>query len=322
MKKICIFTLFTLFSVGEIFSQTVTIGSQVWMTSNLDVSTFRNGEPIPEAKNSQEWIDKCKNKQSAFCYYNFDSKMGIIFGKLYNYYAISDSRGLAPIGFSVPTKDDWVTLWNTLCNYNDYVKLNGELKKDAENFKTWHNFRKMVAIKICVGPKFETKVSYIEHGGYEETKWVSCNNCSYWTAEQKKNNPCTVCRNQRGWYNKTGKYISKTQEKIEKTNQLYGAQGCTNESGFSARSGGYVSVSNEGSTYFNGIYISDIYWSRTQEYRNSDGEYYSEGLGVYLFNLMNKKSDSPYVTDDYHYANVDLESQFDDAGFYVRCLKD
>jgi uncharacterized protein (TIGR02145 family) len=321
MKNLYVLSFLCFFLVNEINSQTVQIGNQVWKTSNLDVSTFRNGDQIPEAKNSQEWIDKCKNKQPAFCYYNFDNKMGLIFGKIYNYYAISDSRGLAPIGFSVPTKDDWVTLWNTLCNYNDYVKLNGELEeKNDENWKAWTSLRTMVATKMCDGPKFETKVNYIEHGGYEETKWVSCNNCSYWTAEQKKNNPCTVCRNQRGWYNKTGKYIPKTQEKIEKTNQLYGAHGCTNESGFSARSGGSIGV-NKGSVFFQDIYIVDTYWSRTQEYRDYDG-FYPKGLGVYCFDLMNKKSDSPGWINDFHYAQTEWRGQIEEDGYYVRCLKD
>jgi uncharacterized protein (TIGR02145 family) len=89
---------------------TVTIGTQVWDSKNLDVSTFRNGEPIPEVKNKDEWITAGKEKKAAFCYYNYDMKNGAIHGKLYNFYAVQDSRGLAPYGYHIPTDTEWTVL--------------------------------------------------------------------------------------------------------------------------------------------------------------------------------------------------------------------
>ena len=50
------------------FSQTVTIGSQVWMNKNLDVNTFRNGDTIPEVKTIEDWVKAGENKQPAWCY--------------------------------------------------------------------------------------------------------------------------------------------------------------------------------------------------------------------------------------------------------------
>jgi uncharacterized protein (TIGR02145 family) len=64
--------------------KTVVIGTQTWMAENLNVSTFRNGDPIPEAKSNEEWIAAGENKQPAWCYYNNDADNGRIYGKLYN----------------------------------------------------------------------------------------------------------------------------------------------------------------------------------------------------------------------------------------------
>ncbi len=89
------------------FAQTVTIGTQVWTTKNLDVSTFRNGETIPQAKTAKEWMLASKNKQAAWRYYGNDPKNGTKYGKLYNWYAVNDARGLAPKGWHVPRYEEW-----------------------------------------------------------------------------------------------------------------------------------------------------------------------------------------------------------------------
>ncbi|MFM7765029.1 MAG: FISUMP domain-containing protein, partial [Sphingomonadales bacterium] len=83
-------------------SNEVTIGKQVWMTKNLDVDKFRDGSSIPEAKTDEEWKKAGKNKQPAWCYYNNDPANGAKYGKLYNWYAVNDSRGLAPVGYHIP----------------------------------------------------------------------------------------------------------------------------------------------------------------------------------------------------------------------------
>lgn len=100
------------------FAQTITIGNQVWMSRNLDVSTFRNGEPINQAKTEAEWYNAGRNKQPAWCYYNFDQGNGTKYGKLYNWYAIIDSRGLAPVGYHIPSGAEWAILLDFLGGYN------------------------------------------------------------------------------------------------------------------------------------------------------------------------------------------------------------
>lgn len=96
------------------FSQTATIGNQLWSTANLDVNHFRNGDIIPEAKSDKEWIKASKQKKPAWCYYNNDPANGKKYGKLYNWYAVNDPRGLAPEGWHIPTSLEWSMLINQL----------------------------------------------------------------------------------------------------------------------------------------------------------------------------------------------------------------
>lgn len=92
--------------------QTVTIGNQVWMTKNLNVDKFRNGDPIPEAKTDEEWIKAGENKQPAWCYYENDPANGEKYGKVFNWYAVNDPRGLAPEGWHDPTEEELQDLFN------------------------------------------------------------------------------------------------------------------------------------------------------------------------------------------------------------------
>jgi len=92
----------------------VKIGNQYWATTNLGVSTFRNGDSIPEAKTAEEWLKACNNKQPAWCYYDNDPANGSKYGKMYNWYAVSDARGLAPKGFHIPSDAEWTELTDFL----------------------------------------------------------------------------------------------------------------------------------------------------------------------------------------------------------------
>ncbi len=116
--------------------QNVTIGTQFWMLKNLDVSTYRNGDIIPEVKDSKEWENL---KTGAWCYYDNDPKNGQIYGKLYNWYAVNDSRGLAPRGYHIPTVLDI----NKLINYKDnnsFSSLLGGCRNSFGIFATIENY--------------------------------------------------------------------------------------------------------------------------------------------------------------------------------------
>lgn len=92
----------------------ITIGKQVWMVENLNVDTFRNGEPIPEAKTKDEWKKAGDEKKPAWSYYNDNPDNGRSYGKLYNWYAVNDPRGIAPEGWRIPSDKDWSTLTDFL----------------------------------------------------------------------------------------------------------------------------------------------------------------------------------------------------------------
>jgi uncharacterized protein (TIGR02145 family) len=114
MKKTTpLFTLL-LFLASTVLSQTVKIGKQKWMTHNLDVSTFRNGDVIPEAKTEAEFKKAGDNKKPAWCYYGNDPENGKKYGKLYNWFVVNDSRGLAPAGFHIPSDAEWTKLSDNL----------------------------------------------------------------------------------------------------------------------------------------------------------------------------------------------------------------
>ena len=86
--------------------QTVTIGSQIWMKYNLDVTTYQNGELIERA-------DLAFNNNittPSWCYYAHNAANNAAYGKLYNGYAVNDTRNICPIGFRVPTQADFNTL--------------------------------------------------------------------------------------------------------------------------------------------------------------------------------------------------------------------
>ncbi len=85
----------------------VRIGDQFWQAKNLDVAVFRNGDAIPEVKSHQEWEQAGKDGKPAWCYYHNDRALGRHYGRLYNWHAVNDPRGLAPKGWHVPTNDDW-----------------------------------------------------------------------------------------------------------------------------------------------------------------------------------------------------------------------
>jgi uncharacterized protein (TIGR02145 family) len=112
------------FTIIELNLIEVTIGTQVWKTKNLDVDHYRNGEPIPNVTDSVQWANLTTG---AWCYYNNDPALGAIYGKLYNWYAITDPRGLAPAGWHIPSDSEW----KTLTDYLGYEDVAGSKLKEA-----------------------------------------------------------------------------------------------------------------------------------------------------------------------------------------------
>ena len=114
------------------------IGNQIWMSLNFDGDTFRNGDPIYQAKTDQEWKTAGQNKQPAWCYYDNEPKNGAKYGKLYNWYAVNDPRILSPKGWHIPSDAEWTTLENYLRDVaSKKMKRLGSLKANGnENNKS------------------------------------------------------------------------------------------------------------------------------------------------------------------------------------------
>ena len=125
-NTISIFSAILILISTSCFSQSikkVKIGTQIWMAENLNVDHFQNGDVIPEARTAEEWQAAGENHQPAWCYYENrsvqnDPDNGEKYGKLYNWYAVNDPRGLAPKGWHVPTDDEWTKLSNFLGGEN------------------------------------------------------------------------------------------------------------------------------------------------------------------------------------------------------------
>lgn len=86
---------------------TVNIGGQIWTQINLNTCKYRNGEDIPQVQDPNAWA---AISTGAWCYYENDTANGPVYGKLYNWYAVNDPRGLAPTGYHVPSDEEWTIL--------------------------------------------------------------------------------------------------------------------------------------------------------------------------------------------------------------------
>lgn len=179
MRKITLLHIVCLFLVDILFAQdfgsfsdprngkvykTVKIGNQTWMTENLNVGRFMNGDSILECKTNDEWSKAAENKQPAWCYYDNDPKNGDKYGRLYNWYAIFDSRKIAPYGWHVSSDKEWKVL----------TLLLGDIKK--------------------AGGKLKSKDSWSNHS------FVSCTSCMSSRTINNEYKSCSVCKNERVVY--------------------------------------------------------------------------------------------------------------------------
>ncbi|MFM7328438.1 MAG: FISUMP domain-containing protein, partial [Bacteroidota bacterium] len=98
------------FGYGPGETSVVNIGDQSWAVSNLNLDQFSNGDLIPEAKTESEWKFAATNHMPAWCHFLNKKNYGERYGKLYNFYAVSDKRGLCPVGWHVPSDAEWAVL--------------------------------------------------------------------------------------------------------------------------------------------------------------------------------------------------------------------
>lgn len=93
------------------FYSAVTIGSQVWTVENLETTHYSNGDVIAHLTDRMEWLN---TNSGAWDYYASDNSFNQPYGKLYNWFAVTDPRNVCPTGWHVPSDSEWSTLINFL----------------------------------------------------------------------------------------------------------------------------------------------------------------------------------------------------------------
>lgn len=155
----------------------VVIGTQVWTGENLNVDKFRNGDPIPQAKTEKEWLAAGENNKPVWCYYNFDPENGKKYGKLYNGYAITDLRGLAPKGWHIPSDAEWDKLIEYLGKEMSSTKLRSKNGWKAGNGTNESGFNGLPG-GICTGKEGWGFMLIGEQGFWASTREASAVNVS------------------------------------------------------------------------------------------------------------------------------------------------
>ena len=112
---------------GNIYN-TVSIGNQIWMASNLSTSRYRNGAYIPYILNSNQWA---LTKSPALSFYNHDNTYETNYGKQYNWYAVTDTQGICPNGWHIPSNNEWTILSDFLGGLN---VAGGKMKATGTQF--------------------------------------------------------------------------------------------------------------------------------------------------------------------------------------------
>jgi uncharacterized protein (TIGR02145 family) len=99
--------LLLLVSCGNSNSHKIKLGTQTWAAKNLSVTVFRNGDAIDEARTNEEWLKAGCEGKAAWCYYGNNRGNEKKYGRLYNWFAVMDPRGLAPLGWHIPSDREW-----------------------------------------------------------------------------------------------------------------------------------------------------------------------------------------------------------------------
>ncbi len=153
---------------GNVY-QTVTIGFYEWTVENLRVSRYNNGDPIPTGLNNTGWENTTDGAYAIYPHGNIDGidspeKMIAAYGKLYNWYAVDDPRGLCPEGWSVPGDDHWTEMY-------DYVVDQGYPHSHSAINGAGNALKSCRQIDSPLGDDCDTS----EHPRWDEDTWSNYN---------------------------------------------------------------------------------------------------------------------------------------------------
>lgn len=154
---------------GNIYSS-ITIGTQCWLQKNLNVSKYRNGDLIPQVTDPTAWAALTTG---AWCYYNNDPANGATYGKLYNWYAVHDPRGLAPTGYHVASDTEWLALTSYL---GGLLSSGGKMKETGTTHWITPNTGATNSSGFTAIPSGflgSAGLGFIANSGYEGRWWCS-----------------------------------------------------------------------------------------------------------------------------------------------------
>lgn len=160
----------------------VQIGSQFWTQENLAVESFQDGTPITECSSSEQWAELASTNTPAWCYYNFDPSNEEEYGKLYNYYVVSSSKTIAPVGFRVPSLGDYNQLTS---NFGGNSNAGHRLK----NSTNWNTIRRQSGNGDNQSRFTGNPSGYIkENGQFWDFGWSA----NFWTTNSGSNDATSV----------------------------------------------------------------------------------------------------------------------------------
>lgn len=170
----------------------IQIGNQFWTKENLNVSTYRNGDPILQVTDPYEWQNL---NTGAWCYYANQSSNGTTYGKLYNWHAVNDPRGLAPEGWHIPSDSEWTLLTDFLItngfNYDATVSGN-KIGKSLASTNLWQNASQNGSVGNDLTLNNSTEFTGLPAGSRWADATVSFNalnrNTSWWSSTSSSDN--------------------------------------------------------------------------------------------------------------------------------------
>jgi uncharacterized protein (TIGR02145 family) len=170
---------------GNVY-HTVTIGTQIWMVENLKTTKYCNGDQIPNVTDSMQWR---RLTTGAYGNYDNDFHNGVTFGRLYNWYAVNDSRHLAPEGWHVPSDAEWIILKKYLTNNGFGYEGSGEdIAKSMASKTGWNSISAVGAVGN--DPKSNNKSGFDAlPGGLREDTRQDCSigEVGYWWSTTEGN---------------------------------------------------------------------------------------------------------------------------------------
>ena len=156
------------------------------MQYNLNVRKFRNGEPVPVICIDEEWADASAQELPACCFFENMQWIGWNYGKLYNWYAVNDPRGLAPDGWHIPSDNEWEQLVSFLGG-KDVAGSTLKSKREWEELPGTNQSR-FNALPGCfrtAGGKF--------YGMEDDNNWWK--SYGYWWSSTENDHKTAWCRN-------------------------------------------------------------------------------------------------------------------------------